>query len=123
MDFSVTTSPSGDRLVVQVTGEVDVSTAPRLRDELSQAIADGHHELVVDLSDVSFLDSTGLGVLVGRLKALRLQEGDMLLVTQQDRILRNFRITGLDKVFRIFATVDEALQAEDLPAVSPSASV
>ncbi len=118
MELNVTQTPGGDRLVVHVAGDIDVSTAPRLRDELSRAIAEGHNELVVDLTEVPFLDSTGLGVLVGRLKALRLQDGDMLLVTQQERTLRNFRITGLDKVFRIFPTVDEALRADSSPAVS-----
>lgn len=118
MDLNVTTHAGDARLIMHIDGDIDVATAPRLRTELSRVIGEGHTEIVLDLSDVAFLDSTGLGVLVGRLKALRLQDGDLLLVTQQERTLRNFRITGLDKVFRIFATVDEALEAESAPAVS-----
>ncbi|GAB3587843.1 anti-sigma factor antagonist [Calidifontibacter terrae] len=118
MDLSVTKTPSGDRLVVHVAGEIDLSTAPKLRAELTRSIEEGHRQIVLDIIDVPFLDSTGLGVLVGRLKALRLEDGDMVLVTDQDRTLRNFHITGLDKVFRIFPTVEEALRADSSPAVS-----
>jgi anti-sigma B factor antagonist len=60
---------------------------------------------------VTFLDSTGLGVLVGRLKLVRNQSGWLRLVCSNERILRVFRITGLDKVFGIHASLDDALAA------------
>lgn len=109
MELSVTTSHRDDVSVVTVEGEVDVHTAAQLRQSLDQEITDGHIRLVVDLDGVSFLDSTGLGVLVGRLKLVRNASGWLRIVCTSDRILRVFRITGLDKVFGIHASLDEAI--------------
>ena len=95
--------------VLAVTGEVDVYTAPRLREKLVELSSQGHKQIVVDLEGVDFLDSTGLGVLVGGLKRLRSNDGDLGLVCTQARILKVFEITGLTKVFTISASVDEAL--------------
>ena len=97
--------------MVHVGGEIDVYTAPALRERLDEEIERGEHDLVVDLSEVTFMDSTGLGVLVGRLKLIRVHEGAMRLVCDHERVLKVFTITGLDKVFEIFPTVDEALAA------------
>jgi anti-sigma B factor antagonist len=94
--------------VLAVKGEVDVYTAPRLREKLVELVAQGHHQIIVDLEGVDFLDSTGLGVLVGGLKRLRSNEGDLGLVCTQSRILKVFEITGLTKVFSIYDTVDAA---------------
>ena len=111
MELSVTTSRTDDISFVTVEGEVDVHTAAQLRQTLDQEIAEGFVRLVVDLDSVAFLDSTGLGVLVGRLKLVRNGSGWLRIVCTSDRILRVFRITGLDKVFPIHATVDEARAA------------
>ena len=111
MELSVTTSRHDDVSVVVVEGEVDVQTAAQLRQALDQEIAEGHVRLVVDLDEVTFLDSTGLGVLVGRLKLVRNASGWRRIVCSSDRILRVFRITGLDKVFGIHPSLDEALAA------------
>jgi len=94
--------------VLAVKGEVDVYTAPRLREKLVELVSQGRHQIVVDLEGVDFLDSTGLGVLVGGLKRLRSNEGDLRLVCTQARILKVFEITGLTKVFEIHDTVDAA---------------
>ncbi len=109
MDVSVTSRTSGDRTVVDVTGEIDVYTAPALREELASLIDAEHTNLVVDLSQVLFMDSTGLGVLVGALKKVRTLGGDLHLVISQEKILKVFRITALTQVFTIHATIDEAL--------------
>ena len=111
MDLDIETSGTGDRTVVQVSGEIDVYTAPQLRERLDQEIESGNHDLVVDLSAVPFMDSTGLGVLVGRLKQIRLHDGSMRLVCAHDRVLKVFVITGLDKVLAIYPTVGEAVAA------------
>ncbi len=111
MELSVTTSHHDDVSVVTVEGEVDVYTAAQLRQTLDQEIAEGRTRLVVDLDAVSFLDSTGLGVLVGRLKLVRNSSGWLRIVCSSERILRVFRITGLDKVFGIHGSLDEALDA------------
>lgn len=109
MHLTVTTADRDGVAVVKVGGEVDVYTAPQLRGALDREIAEGRVRLVIDLDDVTFLDSTGLGVLVGRLKLVRKQAGWLRLVCSNDRILRVFRITGLDKVFAIVEDVDVAL--------------
>ena len=111
MELSVTTSRQDDISVVTVAGEVDVYTAAQLRAVLDEEIGAGNARLVVDLDEVSFLDSTGLGVLVGRLKLVRNNSGWLRIVCSNDRILRVFRITGLDKVFGIHDSLEEALAA------------
>lgn len=120
VDLTVTRRQEDGRTILHLVGEIDVSTAPRVRDELSRVIADGSHDLIVDLSDVPFLDSTGLGVLVGRLKAVRLVDGDLVLAGAQERTLRNFKITGLDKVFHLYDSVDAALAAKVEPDAASS---
>jgi anti-sigma B factor antagonist len=97
---------------VNIEGEIDVYTAPTLREHLSDLVADGRHHLILDLEGVQFLDSTGLGVLVGGLKRVRSQDGTLELVCTQERILKVFRITGLTKVFPIHASVPDALGAQ-----------
>ena len=95
--------------VLAVRGEVDVYTAPRLREKLVELVSQGRYNIVVDLEAVDFLDSTGLGVLVGGLKRLRSHDGDLSLVCTQHRILKVFEITGLTKVFTIHESVDAAV--------------
>jgi anti-sigma B factor antagonist len=111
VDLSLTTRDEGDRTVVAVGGEIDVYTAPKLREQLVDLVNAGRYHLVVDMEGVEFLDSTGLGVLVGGLKRVRAHEGSLRLVCTQERILKIFRITGLTKVFPIHDTVSEALTA------------
>ncbi len=111
MDLALSTRDEGDRTVVQVTGEVDVYTAPKLREQLVSLVDAGRYHIVVDMEFVEFLDSTGLGVLVGGLKKVRAHDGSLDLVCTQDRLLKIFRITGLAKVFVIHDSADGALAA------------
>lgn len=111
MEVSVTSRRSGDRTVVKVTGEIDVYTAPALREELQAHQEAGAADLVVDLTEVPFMDSTGLGVLVGSLKRARTTGGSLRLVIDQEKVLKVFRITALTQVFEIYPTLDEALRA------------
>ena len=104
--------------VIEVGGEIDVYTAPKLKERLVGLVESGTYELIVDMESVEFLDSTGLGVLVGGLKRARAHEGWIDLVCTQSRILRIFRITGLNRVFSIYGTVGEAVAAHDGPAAS-----
>jgi anti-sigma B factor antagonist len=113
VDLTMSTRVEGDHTVVVVGGEIDVYTAPKLREHIIDLVAGGAYHLIIDMENVDFLDSTGLGVLVGGLKRVRAHEGSLHLVCTQDRILKIFRITGLTKVFAIHATVDEALAAAD----------
>jgi anti-sigma B factor antagonist len=97
--------------VIAVGGEIDVYTAPKLREKLISLVESGSYHLILDMEGVEFLDSTGLGVLVGGLKRVRAHDGSLDLVCTQERILKIFRITGLTKVFGIHDTVDEAITA------------
>jgi anti-sigma B factor antagonist len=109
VDLSLATRPEGGRTVVEVGGEIDVYTAPKLRETIVSLVDAGHYDLVVDLERVEFLDSTGLGVLVGGLKRVRTHDGSLSLVCTQERLLKIFRITGLTKVFEIHPDVASAI--------------
>jgi anti-sigma B factor antagonist len=109
VDLSLDHRSEGDRTILEVGGEVDVYTAPKLRERLVELVGEGHYKIIVDMTKVEFLDSTGLGVLVGGLKRVRSHDGTLALVCNQERILKIFRITGLTKVFPMFDTLDEAL--------------
>jgi len=98
--------------VLAVHGEVDVYTAPQFREQLIQLVDQGQRKIVVDLEGVEFLDSTGLGVLVGGLKRVRSHDGDLALVCTQRRILKVLEITGLTKVFSIYDTLDAAVAGD-----------
>jgi anti-sigma B factor antagonist len=113
VDLSLASRTEGDKTVVSVGGEIDVYTAPKLREQIVALVEEGRYHLVVDMEEVEFLDSTGLGVLVGGLKRVRAHDGSLRLVCTQERILKIFRITGLTKVFPIHGTVAEAVAATD----------
>jgi anti-sigma B factor antagonist len=114
-------SDSPETTVIAVSGEIDVYTAPKLREKLISLVESGNYHLVVDMEGVEFLDSTGLGVLVGGLKRVRAHDGWIDLVSTQGRILRIFRITGLSKVFSIYDSVAHAVAAH--AATVPDGSV
>ena len=112
MDLNLSTRHEGDRTVIEVGGEIDVYTAPKLREQLVDLVNQGRYHLVVDMEAVDFLDSTGLGVLVGGLKRVRAHDGSLDLVCTQQRILKILKITGLTEVFGIYETVDQAIAAQ-----------
>jgi anti-sigma B factor antagonist len=111
MELSLATRTVAEHTVLEVGGEVDVYTAPKLRERLVELVDGGARHVVVDLGRVDFLDSTGLGVLVGALKRLRAAGGTFGLVCSKEPLLKIFRITALDQVFPIFTSVDEAAAA------------
>ena len=112
-EFSLqTTGPIRGCAVLQVTGEVDVYTAPMLREQIRELAAAGAVHLIADLGRVDFLDSTGLGALVGGLRRLRQAGGSLALVISTPRILRIFQITGLTKAFAAQPSVADAITAD-----------
>jgi len=116
-EFSLTEDAlDDDRHVVAVRGEIDLFTAPELKQKLTDAIEGGKSRIVVDLSDTSFLDSTALGVLIGAVKRLRTREGALVIVNVDQNIAKTFEITGLDQIFTILPTRDEAVAALDAAA-------
>jgi anti-sigma B factor antagonist len=111
MELSLTARTAADYTVVEIRGEIDVYTAPRVRENLLALIATGIRRLLIDLSRVEFLDSTGLGVLVGANRRLQSNGGSLRLICAQERLLKIFRISGLDSVFDIYDTVESAAAA------------
>ena len=111
MDLKLGHHAQGGIEVIDVQGEIDMYTAPRLRELLIDLVSTGSYQLVVNLDKVGFLDSTGLGVLVGGLKRVRAHDGSLDLVCTQQRILKILKITGLTEVFGIYQTVDQAIAA------------
>lgn len=109
---TVAAGDGGDRVVLSVADELDAATAPALRQRLHELIAEGAVHILADLREVSFMDSTGLGVLVGGLKRASAAGGSLTLVISRERILRIFRVTGLTKHFPIHPTVAEALTGD-----------
>jgi anti-sigma B factor antagonist len=107
-----TVGPVGDCAVLRVAGEVDVYTAPMLREQIRELAAKGAVHLITDLSQVDFLDSTGLGALVGGLRRLREADGSLALVVSTPRILRIFQITGLIKALAVQDSVTDAIAAD-----------
>ena len=111
MNFDIKTEQLGDSsYVISLAGEVDLYTAPEFKQQLLDAIAQGAKHVVVDFSDTTFSDSTTLGVLVGGVKRLRTNDGQLSLVCNDRNITKIFEITGLDRVFTIYPTRDEALE-------------
>src|SRR3989442_13426687 len=102
MDLSIETERIGDVVVLHVAGEVDVFTAPQLREALVGAIEEGSRDVVVDLQGVGFLDSTGLGVLVAGLKRVRQSGGDLSLVCTPEYILKILGIAGLEHGHEVY---------------------
>ena len=111
MELSLATRTVDEHTVLEVGGEVDVYTAPRLRERLVELVDGGARNVVVDLGRVDFLDSTGLGVLVGALKRLRAAGGTFGLVCAKEPLLKIFRITALDQVFPIYPSIEAATSA------------
>ena len=107
--------------VIELGGEVDLYTAPEFKERLVQVIEDGKKRLVVDLSKATFIDSTTLGVLVGGVKRLRTNDGQLSLVCNDRNITKIFEITGLDRVFTIYLTRDEAVSKLSASANQPPA--
>ena len=108
MDLGVEVSERDGVPVMTVTGEIDVYTAPQLRQKIIEVLLDRKFRIVLDLEGVDFIDSTGLGVLVGALKRARAHDGSVSLVCTKMNILRVFEITGLTKVFSMHPTVEAA---------------
>ena len=101
-----------DTHVVSVTGEIDLFTAPEFKQRVSAPIDDGRTHVIVDLTDTTFIDSSSLGVLIGAHRRLLRVDGQLVVVCSNDAIVKTFRITGLDGVFTIVTTLDEAFNGD-----------
>lgn len=94
--------------VVNVSGEIDMMTAPSLKNALYDLLDSGVADIILDLNELGFMDSSGLGVLIGTLRRIMMEgSGSLRLVCDRDNILKLFYITGLDKVFEIYDCIEE----------------
>jgi anti-sigma B factor antagonist len=107
--YEATTDEVG---VVILEGEIDIYSAPEFKEVLVNGIEGGAKRVIVDLSGVTFIDSTALGVLVSGAKRVRPRNGNLDIVCTDENIIRIFEITGLDRIFGIFPSRGEALKAE-----------
>jgi anti-sigma B factor antagonist len=103
----------GSAQVFKLSGSVDVATSPTLRAALLEAAEHEGHALVVDLTHVEFLDSSGLGALIGAFRRAGERNGTLRIVAQEGQILRLFRITGLLDILAVYPTVDAAFKDEE----------
>lgn len=110
MDLRTDVSTQNGWTVVTIHGELDVASAPTLRERLIGLVNEGSNYLVLDLEGLDFIDSTGLGSIISALKRARTNDGDLRLVCTQSRIRRLFEITALDKAFPLHSSLDEAIQ-------------
>src|SRR5213079_3482530 len=121
MNFDIKTEQLGDdAFVIALAGEVDLYTAPEFKQQLLEVISQGGKDVIVDFSDTTFIDSTTLGVLVGGVKRLRNNDGQLALVCSDRNITKIFEITGLDRVFTIYPTRDEAISQVGNPSQPPA---
>ena len=102
--------------VVTVEGEIDIFTAPEFKERISGAIDAGREVVVVDLAATTFIDSSSLGVLIGAHRRLKLRGGTLVVVCDNDAIVKTFRITGLDGVFTLVGSLDDALDGDAVGA-------
>jgi len=112
---SLEVRPVGDRWVVEARGDLDVASAAELRHTLHELVVEGRVHVVLDLRQVGFLDSSGLGVLVAAQRKLRAFRGSLVLVTDEStatsQVVRVLGLTGLDRVLRRVDTLEEAVGA------------
>ena len=109
MDLTVQVDDVGGWAVARIFGDIDIATAPRLRERLVAVVTGGQPNVVLDLEEVGFLDSTGLGVIIGVLKRTRTHGGDLRLVTTKPSLRSLFELTGLERTLPLSPTVEAAV--------------
>jgi anti-sigma B factor antagonist len=113
-DFVVQQRPvQNGRRMISVQGELDLFTSPELKTKINDTIDEGTRELIVDLSDTAFLDSTGLGVLLAAFKRMRSCEGEIVIVDSRNNVLKTFKVAGVEQILTIVGSYDQANAAFD----------
>jgi anti-sigma B factor antagonist len=117
IDFEIEDRPVREGVhLVAVAGEIDLFTAPEFKQRMSAPIDAGRSNLVVDLSQTTFIDSSSLGVLIGAHRRLKLRGGTLVVVCDNEAIAKTFKITGLDGVFTLVPSLDDALDGDAVGA-------
>jgi anti-sigma B factor antagonist len=116
-EFALSEESLGEgRHVVAVRGEIDLFTAPEFKQRVSAPIDAGRSNVIVDLTATTFIDCSSLGVLIGAHRRLKLRGGSLVVVCDNDAIVKTFRITGLDGVFTLVRSLDDALNGDAVSA-------
>ncbi|WP_419882738.1 anti-sigma factor antagonist [Peribacillus sp. B-H-3] len=110
MNINIDVQDSNSQVEVQVKGEIDAYTAPKLRESLFPLSEQNQISLVIDLSEVSYMDSTGLGVFVGLFKSVKAHDGKFRLIGLSERLRRLFDITGLADIIDIKSSAEGGLE-------------
>ncbi|NEU31459.1 STAS domain-containing protein [bacterium LRH843] len=110
MNITIRKELENNEMVVYLAGEIDVYSAPQLRETLVPLSKQKGKHVIVDLSDIQYIDSTGLGIFIGALKAAHANKGELKLRGMSERVQRLFSITGLDEVMTISKCKEEELQ-------------
>jgi anti-sigma B factor antagonist len=108
LGIDVRTEDGGDTHVFRLRGSLDIATAPTVRAALMEAIDGGGHHCIVDLTQLEFLDSTGLGVLIGAHRRTVERDGSLRLIIKDGPISRLLNITGLITIFAVYHSLDDA---------------
>jgi anti-sigma B factor antagonist len=117
IEFAIEDRRAADGIhVVTVTGEIDLFTAPEFKQRMGRPIDDGVTRLIVDLTATTFIDSSSLGVLIGAHRRLRQRGGSLVVVCDNEAIVKTFKITGLDGVFTLVPSLDDALDGDAVGA-------
>ncbi len=109
------TALSDEGTLFAPAGELDAYTGPQLREELAEAVADGARWLVLDMSRVEYMDSVGLGIIVGAAKRTVEQGGNLAVVAARPNVLRVFEISGTRELLNVVETLDEARERLSWP--------
>lgn len=101
MNLQIETEARETEAIVHLSGEIDAYTASQLREKLIPLTEKENQHIIIDLKNVNYMDSTGLGVFIGALKSCKKNQSTMVLTGATDRVKRLFTITGLDEVMKI----------------------
>jgi len=111
LDIKIVTKEVKKAHIIEVQGEIDVYTSPRVKETINELIEKEQYNLIINLEDVRYIDSTGLGVLIGALKKVREHNGSINLICTNPQIKKIFNITGLVKIFGIYKNQEEAISS------------
>jgi len=114
MDIKIINKEIKGGYILSVQGEIDVYTSPKVKESINSLIEQSVYNIVVNLEEVRYIDSTGLGVLIGALKRVRENNGNISLVCSNPQIKKIFQITGLVKIFGIFKSEEEACESLEI---------
>lgn len=104
MNLKIDVTENTDKTIVFLSGELDIYTAPELKDTLLKIVSQNNHTLEVDLENISYMDSTGIGVFINAFKNAKKTNSHLQLINLQEKVLRLFKITGLDELIDIKCT-------------------